>query len=1439
MLNLASVHHTLSMHRLSSLRRASVNTILSSNISERRSRIMCRQRKVVRCMERTSNILPRRGWILMLRLPCRLHSTRAQNQHRENYGSSATAIDPKKSTHKLYPRNPESHEDSMSAREHSANVVRLTQQLLSKPYSLEIFKSSLENARNNETLLKTLGLSKSDAKSMFILNPDLLKHVHMVISHFSNSRNFRGIALDHPSDGTAFAKHDKIPGPILCARLLELIGVPNYYSDISATSSASPILVVHSSQIDQLLHCCLQTTLALSNCCKTGKGSLIGYDFNFEKPANDHATFQDTEKKTAAHLAEEIWRTVRNMQIKFTFDMKRKEPRRIGSIMHMPNTSTRISAMNNNFVLEYLNAADSSTPKMPASWSNKDHRRYNQALSLFNAVLAAYSRLGSSATGERQEVRRNMVQSAERLLLELAAKAHTLEPSSSTVLQCTRPDVISFNTAMNAWSQLSPKVKKGVHADEYATTLSTLTAERTQAILEMMQELWDEERSNRSTRQTLQASWDEYGDGKLCRSQAIAPSTSSYNTVLNAWSRSSNNDAIYKAISVFRAMLERCNLMCIGRVSLTRQNSNSQHVGTASLEGDHAFPDSRTFVAILGSCSCNSGPMNFGDAVALIEAIFDTMKCWDEQLRWSTSQGVSPHGLLTQNGNNTNSILNAYTFNALIKAFAAIPKSSWEESLQCCYRIEEIILQDMLIHTAPDAITRGIAVDAWAKCAKFAKHDEEKMTLCVEKACTHVDLLLLPESMLQHGLPGDEAGDGSRTVHLVNDVIALCGECSFPAKADELFLRAKECKINNFTTISTVIDVLSQSKDILHVEKALNHLLDFERDVMQKSSAIVPSLNHEYTRMYNACIVGFINAEQNDIGCSRAYDLLSYMINNQSSPLHVVCPNTTSFALVMNALAQKGRSGQVEALLSKMEELRQRRKDTFAYSQRRDLEPNIVLYNTLMTSYAYSNDIGALQSAEILIQRMEDDPNIPSPDAITHSLILKLRSHNHSGRGRQAEHPASCGSETASTLHDIVDCKLDKLILDTIHQSPKPNAKVFNSIMKAHASKGTEEGAEKSAALLRRIEEMYAAGDIHIRPDIILHNLVLNAWQNFDPIKAEEHLSWLCACHESDKDLSPNDASFSICIHAWCKSTRPNAAEQAERILRQKEAFLNRVDGLVIRTTDYNSIISKWRDDPEHGPKRAALLFEEMLQKSSRSKSYQCPTDVTLNALLAVCAKSIDDKAAEHAEDILKRMSHLYEDKKSNILPDVISYRTCIAAWIRRKSSESPHKVEALVNDMIDKYKNHGRDDLRPDSNVFDLILKACNLAPTAWNAEDEDKRNGRTISIANRTFTLLRGENEFNAKPTHSTFAFMFRIFNRHMSFTDPRYDLLMKNLWAQCCRDGLVSEFTLESLRKSVTESTFFECIGCDKGGKTVESITVGSLPREWRRNVSPKRA
>eukprot|EP00956_Cyclotella_meneghiniana_P025039 scaffold51393_cov100-Cyclotella_meneghiniana.AAC.1 len=1153
---------------------------------------------------------------------------------------------------------------------------------------------------------------------MFIVPRVLLSDVHLAVSHFSKRENSQGMSLDFHGS--------KIPGPVICARLLELIGIPQYFRDLKAKLDSSPVLLVHSAQIDEILHCCLETVLALSNSCKTGKDSLIGCNFNFD------GEWHLGGNKTAAHLCEEIWQSVSHMEILFTTDRIRQN-------------------------------SDSSKPFM--MYSRKDERRRKQAISLFNATLAAYARLGSSTSGIQQEARRHMAQSAERMLLELASKDNTLEPSPSNILHCIRPDIISFNTAMNAWTQLTPKSDGGAN-DEHIESTATLTAQRSQAILETMEELWNEERSL-SKRHA-----NHEDDGfKESQSHTICPNSSSYNTVLNAWARSSSSQSLDNAMVVFRMMVDRCNASLIrrdslmqqnsysqymggsGRVSLMQQNFHSQQITNSAIEDDLVFPDSKTFVALLGCCS-NMSSNSCEEAVSRIESIFDAINEWDQQLRWSRQRGI------LSDSNHEISILNVYVYNALIKAFSSIPTSSWEESLQCCNRIEEIISQ---MAASPDAITRGIAINSWIKCAEFAP-DVTKKELCVEKACSHFDLFqpeYISKSKSHTGdkeNKNDKNSSKSRALHSLNDIIALCGKSDMGTKANELFLRARGYGLYNLTTISTTVDALARSKDINQVEKALNHVLDLEKSMGQKN---FPASNkqHDYTMMYNACIAGFINSHNG--GCDKAHNLLLRMIENHSqNQLHVGRPNAHSFALVMDALAQSGRSNKVEELLKKMET-----------EMGANVRPNIIHYNTLMTSY-------------------------------------KVIQQNHT------EH-----------------------------------ASAFNAIIKT-LGRGTIEGAEKVTAILRRLEEMHRIGDIMFHPDVNIYNSILNSWQlceqnkdvtgSISPSeKAEEILDSLCNHHKAESGLSPNDASFSICINSYCKSSLPEAADRAERIFRRKEELLNEIKGLSIRTADYNALLSKWREGINNGPARATLLFEDIVRKSNESEAYESPNDYTLNALLAVHTKSNDKRGAETAEVLLKRMDELHKANKINVRPGMISYRTVMNGYIERKNIMSPQKVEALVEGMIEKYKVEGREDLKPDAIAFDLILKACNLVPATWdvNSREHPNSNSQIIEIANRAFMKLRGK-EFEAKPTHSTYSFMFRIFNRHMNFKDRRYDMLMKSLWTQACNDGCVSEFTLESLRLSVKESFFFDCIGRGRGQSKAESVKVHSLSSEWRRNVAAKR-
>merc|ERR1711862_133545 len=144
-----------------------------------------------------------------------------------------------------------------------------------------------------------------------------------------------------------------------------------------------------------------------------------------------------------------------------------------------------------------------------------------------------------------------------------------------------------------------------------------------------------------------------------------------------------------------------------------------------------------------------------------------------------------------------------------------------------------------------------------------------------------------------------------------------------------------------------------------------------------------------------------------------------------------------------------------------------------------------------------------------------------------------------------------------------------------------------------------------------------------------------------------------------------------------------------------------------------------------------------------------------------------------------------------------------------------------------------GRKDLKPDSNALNLVLKACSTAPAMWKDWiNDDKNEDSPIVIANRVFATLRGGNEFDATLTHGSYSYMFRTYRVHMNFEDERYFDVMQELWKHSCRDGLVSQFSLESFREAVLSRDFWSAIGGQREyarrGKTrAEDIKVGDLP------------
>lgn len=997
-----------------------------------------------------------------------------------------------------------------SLQKSSTKMCELTQHLLSKSqqtsstsgYPLRDFEQILANTREDRFVLKKMQLSHDEARKMYILPPHLLRDVHSAIMFFANVNNFQGMAIPMMNNED-FGNNKKIPGPIICARLLELIGIPQYYLHLSLSSlqnspNISPTMYVHSSQIDMLLECCVETTSALSRSCEMGKYSLLGN--NFEGPVSFAL---DGSSKSAAQFCEEIWRSIWNVEIKYTSGKRTSNntqetqhlPRevRIGRVGNIVNTSPIVeylSAMHDKSIeeeddeCEYFDELlsgtkwEALTPEKKVPWSIKDQRRYDKSIVLFNSVLAAYAKLSSSVSGMRGEARREMVLSAERLLLEVAQKEDAEEPSPSTILQCIQPDVISFNTTMKAWSSLYPKQRRaresrgesykdndGSDTDEEMNPGTTNeTVKRTESILEIMQVLWDEERSCRTTLQSIEAAWKErVGHNAQIdrhapppRHRVIAPNSSSYTSVLKALSRNAADpNTSLSALKLYQTMIERANRACLARKSLVADDSEHYHLEMKSHRSvQDPLPDSRTYT-ILNQCLQNlSSTIGFRDAFDTVDSIFNSMKQLDEQLVWSSQN-------LNRGSKPRPPILNVYTYNQLIKTLSNIDMHSWEERFECCIRIEDIVDEASHLTVRPNAIT------AWSKCADHAGGDEEKLRLCAEKCRNHIDILLVE---LMQSKEGNTNSFGSYVIQAVNNTISLYGKAGMASEADELYLRAKSCgnSAHNLTTLSATVDALCSSQNITDVDKAKQHLFEFEQEKMQRSNPPLPDMR--YTYIYNNLIEGYVNCGTNE-GLEQADAVLSHMISSHgSNPRHIARPNTTSFAKVMAALSRTpgNRIQRLEVLLSKMEELNQRRKSAPQGSPESELvanvSPNNVIYNILLKEYKNTNDAS---SAMKLLGKMESDPDI-RPDNVTNSYIMDIISSD------------SRISSSSENEKDISSDSTSKIGIESMNQNP--TAKSFHTIIKDNAATGNIKDVERGEELLRKLEDMYRTGESSFKP---------------------------------------------------------------------------------------------------------------------------------------------------------------------------------------------------------------------------------------------------------------------------------------------------------------------------------------------------------------------
>ena len=207
-----------------------------------------------------------------------------------------------------------------------------------------------------------------------------------------------------------------------------------------------------------------------------------------------------------------------------------------------------------------------------------------------------------------------------------------------------------------------------------------------------------------------------------------------------------------------------------------------------------------------------------------------------------------------------------------------------------------------------------------------------------------------------------------------------------------------------------------------------------------------------------------------------------------------------------------------------------------------------------------------------------------------------------------------------------------------------------------------------------------------VNPDIISFNIVLTAWSKVRSKGASSNVSLYCAEQaqclfqkmQAISGINPDSYTYGAVMNAVAKSGELGAARRVEQLLKRLEDTNPNEVNVVL----YN------------------ILLDALAREASISPS--------VNAI----------KFPLKCEQVLNQMTKQRSSfgiHQHNLSPTTISFNCCLKAWANVQSSESPKRIEALLNQMMQS-KN---ENARPNTISVSTAISCYSQAGDAQKAED------------------------------------------------------------------------------------------------------------------------
>jgi pentatricopeptide repeat protein len=475
---------------------------------------------------------------------------------------------------------------------------------------------------------------------------------------------------------------------------------------------------------------------------------------------------------------------------------------------------------------------------------------------------------------------------------------------------------------------------------------------------------------------------------------------------------------------------------------------------------------------------------------------------------------------------------------------------------------------------------------------------------------------------------------------------------------------------------------------------------------------------------------------------------------------------------------------------------------------------------------------------------------------------------------RQLTHTTSVDTSAVSVAEGIFD-DMFRTYIESDDSTFWPTVEVYNRLLEIHAYSKSKNGGDEAEKILDRMMKDATSNDSFIipPPNQQTYLCVMDAWaMRGQPEKVQRVLDRQKEYSMNDDDdddddnyienlllLRPTADSYNKLIKAYGIAGDLEQAESTFRSLLDDEESDSSIP--MANHKSWVQIMKSYASSrDENNEEMVQSLFDEML---SGEEEYLPQTGV-YNVLIRSIGKKKD--GPQKAEAMLFDMIERFRKGEVEVKPNSETFRSVLSAYNGRgpkfTAASVAAKVEQILqiregilatSDVIDS-DEESDDDSDSDERLYRMALGIVGRSKDPKKAVRAKRIFGKYTGplLSNRlhyhllmscAFTDGDSEVKFDAFQTalgvmkelrssseleiDSAITGMFIKACNNLMPEGSKRDDLVKKIFQDCCRQGLVNEFVLGEFGKAASESLQLEILG----GYSVDDI---SIPKSWSDNI-----